>query len=311
MLNICKTVSTLNESGANIITTTTVSELISVMNEGFVGSVVDNIKAFFQKLKELLYKVYHAIFGNTGSSSRSSRGSSSQSGNSGWTSQQSSAVRRKLSNDYFIRNFRWELHNWDNQYLDTMSEKIEKLDDIRLKLPGGYMINSSASAIVREITKCIRDYKSSGRSPKNPETLLEYFRNDIRHALERIYYIPDGESYQALIPKKIHSDLIFTKPLSYNEISNMVEAVENEANVTAEIERTYRSLMDDINAADREIQGLSTDDYTPELELMVNTLAQALQYKVSVITSLEHIHIRAIRERSAEYSRELLRFVNM
>lgn len=312
MIGVYDTISILNKNGANIVSVRDEIKYISSMNESIVGTLIDEIKAFFRKLKEFLLKIYHAIFGGSGSGSKSSS-SSSRSSSSGfrWTTQDSEAIRRKLYNDYFINNFKWNLHDWDNRYIDSMSDKVRKMDNIRFRTPDYRMINSSASAISREIVRCIEDYKSSGKTPKVSDDMLDSFKDEINNAVERIYDISDGASYSELIPRKIRSEILFSHTLKYAEVDHMLDIVEYEARTISEIERSYKALMNEINIADREIQSLNVDNTSPELTKMINALTGALQYKISVITSLEHIHIKAVRDRSAEYCRELRRFNNM
>lgn len=315
MISVYSTISTLNNNGANIVSVGDEIKFISSINESIVGTLIDEIKAFFRKLKEFLLKIYHAIFGggSSRSSFSSSRSSSSGSTSSGfrWTAQDSEAIRRKLYNDYFINNFKWNLHDWDNRYIDSMSDKIRKMDNIRFRTPDHRTINSSAFAISREIVRCIEDYRSSGRTPKVSDDMLISFKDEINNAVERIYEISDGVSYNELLPRKIRSETLFSHTLKYADVDRMLDIVEYEARTISEIERSYKSLMNEINAADREIQSLNVDNTPPELTKMINALTGALQYKISVITSLEHIHIKAVRDRSAEYCRELRRFNNM
>lgn len=308
MLCIYQTISALHECGTDIIT----------LDEGFVSSAIDWIKELFRRMKRMLFDFYRMIFGSEYGAyqvdrftisfgSGRSRGSYSP---DGWTKQNSADVRAKLRNDYFIRNFEWELHDWNNRYLDTMSDRITKMDNVRFRMPNGSLVNSSAYAVAREIKDLIQDYHL-GKSPRRYRDLLSSFKDEINRALERIYDIPDGISYKELIPKKICSETITTRTLTYNDAQYMLTSVETTSDIKSRIEQSYKNLMDEINVADREIQSLQTDDLSPELSEIITALTQALQYKLSVLTSLEHIHIRAIDSRSSEFRKELRRFNNM
>lgn len=322
MLCIYDIVSSLNETAnVHITTISDVNYIIResrMLTESIVGSFINAVKEFFRKLKEFVLKIYRAIFGGgSGSSGRSSgNGSSSSSSYSSpsgsgpsWTSDDSNIVRRKAANDYFIRNFTCNARKWDDRYLDKMLENVNKLDNVRIHIPGGNTINSSASAISREISSIIGDYRSGRARRVDAGDIAATFKSDILMAVERVYQISDGVSYESQIDEHICSDTTLSYSVTSFDIENMLTAIKAEKSTTSQIETVYTRLIKDINDAEREVSSMRSDNPPEDSVKLITALSEALQYKVAVITSIEHIHIRAIRTRSAEYKRELRRFI--
>ena len=298
-----------------------VSEISEIIVESVIGSFVEGVKSFFRKLKEFILAIYRAIFGGSSKSnndsSNSSSGSSSSynsspssSSSSSLSADEISIARRKSQNGYFTRNFQWNISNWDMGYLTRMTQKLDRLDMMRIHLPNGSSINTASSSIVDEISNVLAEAQNGNNSYQVHPEIISEFKSAIYYAMERSYFIADGSKYQSQIREKIVKSG-YPSTLSAREISSMLDAIETTDREIDKIRPSYTSLIDLMNSAEREVNRISANNPPENVVALVNALSEMLKFKVTIVTSIEHIHIKALQDRANEYCREIRRFNNM
>lgn len=296
----------LRESNDNLPT-------LKPISENIIEDIVEFIKELFHKLKEFLF----------GESQKTTSPSSSSSSSSGYRNSSSpynvdytngideNTLKSRMYNNYFISRFNIRVHNWDNRTIDNMSYLTNKLDTIRITLPDGTQIDSSAVSIVSAIVNKINAFNSGEEfTIKKEFDCAAEFKDSINRSVERVFAV-SSDNLSTTLKERAKSSKVFERKTNSAELRDMYETVKSTQIELNRISAIYRDLAKSIQTAENKINNLHIDEDSPnssEFTHMIKELANMLQYKVKIINSVEHIHIQCIKERANEYRNNLISF---
>lgn len=297
MLCIMSLAEAYNVKGESInsINASLVTYMNDFQNESFVGLIISKVKEIFAKIKAVLIKIKNKIFGLFGLTA-------------GFTESEDRTIRSKMNNNYFIRQFKMSTHEWNNRYLNALSDMVKKLDSVRVRLPDGSQIDSAAESIVDAIVDKVDRYNAGRASNIKDVDMKSSYKSAIDSAVSRILNVSDVSDIKSIIRSKS----VVTRSFTSRELSFILEDYNNTSNIIKDVSDSYSRLVSKIEDAEHAIGHIQINDnngydaYTH----MVQDLMYLLQYKIKVINSIEHIHIECLNERATEYRKILRAFID-
>lgn len=269
------------------------------LNEGVFANIVAKVKEIFSKIKMFLKKIVSKIFGLFGASDMVSNFN----GNEG------KIILRKIDNPYFVRKFYPETYDWNKQYLWSLSDMVQKLDSVRVKLPDGTQIDTASTTIVDTIVDKVNRVEAGVASDLPFKIMKLDYQDAIDKAVKRIFNVYDVSE----IADKIRSRNKHRRQFTKKEIYFMYDDLNKSRDYISKVYNVYEGLINRIDKAESAISRIDVDNIecNDGYVQMIQDLMYLLQYKVKVINSIEHIHIEKLRERNDEYDRLLRIFMNL
>lgn len=269
------------------------------LNEGVFANIVAKVKEIFSKIKMFLKKIVSKIFGLFGASDMISNFN----GNEG------KIILRKIDNPYFVRKFYPETYDWNKQYLWSLSDMVQKLDSVRVKLPDGTQIDTASTIIVGTIVDKVNRVEAGVASDLPFKIMKLDYQDAIDKAVKRIFNVYDVSE----IADKIRSRNKHCRQFTKKEIYFMYDDLNKSRDYISKVYNVYEGLINRIDKAESAISRIDVDNIecNEGYVQMIQDLMYLLQYKVKIINSIEHIHIEKLRERNDEYDRLLRIFMNL
>lgn len=286
----------------------------TLFNESAVTIVISKIKELLHKLlcwvKTMFCKLWKKVSGDSGLKSNVMGVSGSMSfrlQNKGVTERVRNTDRgiincRKRDRFYCARTY--EMHEWNNRYVSALNDMVDKLDAIRIKLPDGSFVNTSADGIAEAIRSKVELF-NSGSTPdmKSSDSDYSRYKEEIDQAIERIFNV-SSYTYTESIYRRIKPDMMRTTNLNERLVNDMFEILDCEHDDLSYIHQRYQYLIKNIEAAEAALNhvSISRDGDTSGYIKLIQDLALLLQYKVQIINSIELVHTKVISERATEYA---------
>lgn len=228
---------------------------------------------------------------------------------SNFNSTESKIILRKIDNPSFVRKFYPETYDWNKQYLWSLSDMVQKLDSVRVKLPDGTQIDTASTAIVDTIADKVNRVEAGVISELPFKVMRLDYLDAIDKAVKRIFNVYDVSE----IADKIRSHNKHRRQFTKKEIYFMYDDLNKSGDHISQVYNIYEDLINRIDKAESAISRIDVDhiEWNVSYVQMIQDLMYLLQYKAKVIHSIEHIHIEKLHERNDEYNRLLRIFINL
>lgn len=280
-----------------------VTEMVStiiktVLNNMYTAAMNMYRKAqeFYKSAKERVARFGRTVY-NDIMSRRQTRPSSPV-----WNKMVMDMARHKSESEGYDAYF--ELYKWDDRYIESLPDKMEKFDNLRFAVNG-----KSVTANTDSLIQILQDALVNNKFDLG---ILKHYEEEIGSEYSKVFQTrsnkPNGEEilHRAGMTDKLRVNI--TPRL----VEDMIRAIETQPDVLYNISVQYKRLANEYKAAEKTVDSVRADNIEfGKTRTFLNMIQSILTAKNIVFNTIQSAHIKIMTSRSSEYMKQILAYVNV
>lgn len=210
-------------------------------------------------------------------------------------------VREKArynEDDYFL------LHKWDDIYIDSLADKAEMVDNIRVRIN-----NADTVLTANDLLDIIQN--AIDKNQFDLDVGKQYTDTVVAKAAN-ILQLNSGAVTSDAIIHRAAGDTTLRKLITIRLVDDMITTIKSTPNMIDNVAVQYRSMTNAYADAERKIEQLrlTTQADSAKASRFVNLISSIVNMKANLINTIHNTNVVIINKRCDEYMKEFDDYAN-